>query len=531
MKIIKTDFLVIGTGLAGLLSAIKLSQKGKVILLAKKSVFDSNSSLAQGGLAAVTNKDGDFESHIKDTLKAGAGLCDKKITEITVKSAPEAVEELSKLGVNFDKNGTAYSLGLEGGHSDRRILHWADRTGYAIVSALAKKASSIKNIKIFENYYAVDFILENHPKFNKPQSNSCRGVYAYNAKANTIDSFLAGKTFLATGGAGKAYLYTSNPDCATGDGFAMSWKAGLNLKNMEFVQFHPTCLYSPQARNFLISEALRGEGAVLLTKDGKRFMRNYSSRGELSPRDVVARAIDCELKKSGEDYVLLDISFKSKDFIKKRFPYIYQNCLKYGINPAKEPIPVVPAAHFFCGGVEVNENSLTNLKNLYALGEVSCTGLHGANRLASNSLLEAAVFAIRAAKTARQDYAFSSSIKNPKHYIWDYGKTGHSAEEVIITQNWKEIRTLMWNYVGIVRNEERLLKAEKRMKVITEEIEYYYNKYRPNKNFVELRNIAITASAVIKSCLMRKESRGLHYNEDYPGKADKPKNTVINRYL
>ncbi|GAB4031953.1 MAG: L-aspartate oxidase [Elusimicrobiota bacterium] len=529
MKIYKSDFLVIGSGLAGLLSAIKLSSYGKVNLLTKKDMEVSNSDFAQGGIAAVTTRKGDFESHIKDTLKAGAGLCDRKITEITVKEAPYAIEELASLGVLFDKKNSSYELGLEGGHSLRRILHSADRTGHAIVSALIKRVKAECNIKIFENYQAVDLILENHPKFYKPKSNSCTGVYAYSARENAINSFLAGKTFLATGGAGKAYLYTSNPDIATGDGFAMAWKSGLDLKNMEFVQFHPTCLYSAQARNFLISEALRGEGAKLKTADGREFMKKYSPLSDLAPRDIVARAIDAELKKSGEEYALLDISFKPADFIKKRFPYIYRNCLRYGIDPSRSPIPVVPAAHFFCGGVKVDEHSATDMKNLYAIGEVSCTGLHGANRLASNSLLEAAVFALRAAAHASKDYTHISG-KAPRHYIWDYRKTGPSSEEVIISQNWKEIRTLMWNYVGIVRNSERLKKAARRMEVIREEIEYYYNKYRPNRNFVELRNIAVTADAVIKSSLKRKESRGLNYNEDFPSKSPTAKNTIINRY-
>lgn len=530
MKIVKSDFLVIGSGIAGLLCAINLSRKGKVNLICKKSLFDSNSSVAQGGMAAVISANGDFDSHIKDTLKAGAQLCDKKITELTIKSAPATIKHLSHLGVKFDKFKKSYSLGLEGGHSDRRILHSADRTGYAIVSSLVKKIKSLKNIRIFENYQAIDLILENHPKFCKPQSNSCKGVYAYNRHKNSIDSFLAGKTFLATGGAGKAYLYTSNPDTATGDGYAMGWKAGLNLKNMEFVQFHPTCLYHPKARNFLISEALRGEGAFLVDKLGHRFMENYSKMKELAPRDIVARAIDMELKKSGDECVFLDIRFKGESFIKKRFPHIYKNCLKYSINPAKQMIPVVPAAHFFCGGIEVDENSATSLRNLYAIGEVSCTGLHGANRLASNSLLEAAVFAIRAAECATEDYCKLNYSHTYKHHIWDYGKTRKSTEDVIITQNWKELRTLMWNYVGIVRSEERLKKAAKRVEVISQEIEYYYNKYRPNANFIELRNIAITACAVIKSCLLRKESRGLNYNEDYPSKSKKLSNTIINRY-
>lgn len=529
MKMYKSDFLVIGSGLGGLLLAIELSKKGKVNLLTKKDLQESNSSYAQGGISAVTNLDGDFDSHIKDTLKAGAGLCDEKITRLTVQSAPSVIEKLTSLGVKFDKKNKDYELGLEGGHSKRRILHSADRTGLAITSALIERVKAEKNITLFPYCQAIDLILENHPKFCRPKNNSCRGVYAYSLKEKVINSFIAGKTFLSTGGAGKIYLYTSNPDIATGDGFAMGWKAGIDLKNMEFVQFHPTCLYSPQARNFLISEALRGEGARLKTQDGKEFMKKYSPLLELAPRDIVARAIDSELKKTGAEYALLDISFKRPEFVKKRFPYIYKKCLEYGVDISKKPIPVVPAAHFFCGGLKVDKDSATAMKNLYAIGEVSCTGLHGANRLASNSLLEAAVFAIQAAKSALDDYV-SVSSKPPRYYIWDYRKTRPSNEEVIISQNWKEIRTLMWNYVGIVRNTERLKKASKRMEVIMDEIEYYYNKYRPNVNFVELRNIAITANVVIKSSLKRKESRGLHYNEDFPHASKKVSNTIVNRY-
>ncbi len=529
MNIYKSDFLVIGSGLGGLLSAIELSKKGKVNLLTKRDLQESNSSYAQGGISAVTNLDGDFDSHLKDTLKAGAGLCDEEVSKFTVQSAPAAIEKLASIGVKFDKKNKAYELGLEGGHSERRILHSSDRTGLAITSALIRRVRAEKNITVFSYCQAIDFILENHPKFYCPKNNSCRGVYAYSIKEKKINSFIAGKTFLATGGAGKTYLYTSNPDIATGDGFAMGWKAGLDLGNMEFVQFHPTCLYSAQARNFLISEALRGEGAKLKTQDGKEFMKKYSPLAELAPRDIVARAIDSELKKTGAEYALLDMTFKSSDFIKKRFPYIYRKCLEYGVDITQKPIPIVPAAHFFCGGLKVDRNSATDMKNLYAIGEVSCTGLHGANRLASNSLLEAAVFAIQAAKSALDDYANISS-KSPRYYIWDYRQTRPSNEEVIISQNWREIRTLMWNYVGIIRSTERLKKASKRMEVILEEIEYYYNKYRPNVNFVELRNIAITANSVIKSCLKRKESRGLHYNKDFPKTSKKILNTIVNRY-
>jgi len=527
MEINKSDFLVIGSGLGGLFCALKLSKIGKVNIITKKNIFDSNSTYAQGGIAATL--DGDFESHIKDTMEAGAYLSDKKVVEMVINSSSDIVKELISLGVNFDKKENGFSLGLEGGHRKRRILHAHDRTGKEIIDKLISRCKNDKNIKIFENHQAIDLILENHPKFSMPKNNKCMGIYAYNLKKNAIETFIAAKTILATGGAGKIYLYTSNPDTATGDGMAMGYKAGLNLINMEFVQFHPTCLYHPQARNFLISEALRGEGAILKDAQGKRFMPRYSKLKELAPRDIVARSIDFELKKSGNDFVYLDISFKNPNFIKKRFPYIYKNCLKYGIDITKQPIPVVPAAHFFCGGIEVDINGKTEIKNLYAIGEVSYTGLHGANRLASNSLLEAAVFAKRAYENIKDDE--NKIINNiPRYYIWDYKKTRNSNEEVIITHNWNEIRNLMSNYVGIVRNNERLLKAKKRIDIIMEEIEYYYNKYKPNKDFVELRNIAIVSKIVINSCLKRKESRGLHYNEDYLFTSKNKKNTIINRY-
>lgn len=529
MNVIKSEYLVIGSGLSGLLTALKLSKYGRVNLITKRELNVSNSILAQGGIAAVLDNEKDFSAHIQDTIKAGDYLSDPKIVEYVVYSAGKVIEELVKYGVKFDKEKNHYHLGLEGGHSARRILHKSDYTGKAIIDVLIKRVLEEKNIKIYENHQAIDLILLYHPKYTRPEKNVCLGAYVYNSLKNEIVSFISSKTILATGGAGKVYLYTSNPDIATGDGMAMGYKSGLNLINMEFVQFHPTCLYHPEARNFLISEALRGEGAILKLINGKRFMHKYSKQKELAPRDIVARAIDKELKKSGEDYVLLDISFKDASFIKKRFPYIYKTCLKFDIDITKQPIPVVPAAHFFCGGVEVDKFSSTKIKNLYVIGESSYTGLHGANRLASNSLLEAGVFALSASKAISEDNV-SIPDKIPSYFIWDYKKTRNSNEDVIITQNWNEIRNLMWNYAGIIRNDDRLKKAEKRIAIIMEEITYYYNKYRPNPNFVELRNIAIVAMAIIKSALKRKESRGLNYNEDYPFKLKKAKNTVFNRY-
>lgn len=527
-KIYKSDFIVIGSGIAGLLCSIKLSKFGTVNLITKDSIDLSNSSYAQGGIAAALGKDDSFEAHIKDTLKAGDGLSDEKIVREIITYAPYAIEELVKLGVEFNKTKDGFELGLEGGHSKRRILHYYDFTGKKIVDILIEKVRYNKNIRVFEYSTAVDIILKYHPKYTPPSKNEALGVYVLD-KRGIINSFLAAKTILATGGAGKTYLYTSNPYTATGDGFAMAFKAGLDLVNMEFVQFHPTCLYHHKAQNFLISEALRGEGALLKLRSGELFMHKYSPLKELAPRDVVARAIANELKKSGDHYVYLDISFKSKEFIKKRFPYIYKTCLYYGIDITKEPIPVVPAAHFFCGGIESKVNGVTKLKNLFVCGEVSHTGLHGANRLASNSLLEASVMALKLVEYISNE-RITIPEKYEKHYLWDYCKTSLSKEDIIITQNWDEIRLLTTNYAGIVRSDDRLKKASKKLNLILEEILYYYKKYRPNKNFIELRNIALVSKMIIESSISRKESRGLYYNEDHPYKSKVAKNTYINRY-
>lgn len=527
-KIYKSDFLVIGSGLAGLLSAIELSNLGSVNLITKDELELSNSSYAQGGIAAALGKDDSFDSHIKDTLKAGDGLCNEKVVKEIITYAPYAIEKLIKLGVEFNKTRNGFELGLEGGHSKRRILHYYDFTGKKIIDVLIKNIKSNKKVNLFEYSTAVDLILKYHPKYTKPTRNEALGVYVLDKKG-VINSFLAGKIILATGGAGKTYLYTSNPHTATGDGFAMAFKAGLDLVNMEFIQFHPTCLYHHKAQNFLISEALRGEGALLKLRNGELFMHKYSPLKELAPRDIVARAIANELKRTGDEYVYLDISFKDPDFIKRRFPNIYKTCLSYGIDITKEPIPVVPAAHFFCGGVKCEVNGATEIKNLFVCGEVAHTGLHGANRLASNSLLEASVMALKLT-----DYVSNDRIVIPnkyeKHYLWDYCKTSSSNEDVIITQNWDEIRLLTTNYAGIVRSDERLRKASKKLNLILEEILYYYKRYRPNKNFIELRNIALVSKMIIESSLNRKESRGLYYNENHPHKLKKAKNTSINRY-
>ncbi|MEF3280178.1 MAG: L-aspartate oxidase [Elusimicrobiota bacterium] len=529
-KIYSSDFLVIGSGLAGLFSAIKLSEIGSVNLVTKDLLSVSNSIYAQGGIAAVFGEEDTFSNHINDTLKTGAGLANKKIVKLVVESAPAIIMEFLKMGVKFNRKGNNFDLGLEGGHSHRRILHHYDYTGKEIITTLIERIRENKKIRVFENHIAVDIILKSHPKFTKPSRNEAIGAYIIDIKKNEIYSFIASKTILACGGAGRTYIYTSNPKTATGDGMAMGFRAGLNLINMEFVQFHPTCLYHPNADNFLISEALRGEGAILKTKSGKRFMSEYSNRMELAPRDLVSRAIANEIKKTGDDFVYLDISFKPSTYIKKRFPYIYKTCLNYGIDITKTPIPVVPAAHFFCGGVEVDENSLTAIKNLYAVGETSHTGLHGANRLASNSLLEASFFAHRAYESIKNDRILTPTL-TARHILWDYLKTVPSKEDIIISQNWKEIRTLTNNYAGIIRSDERLKKAKRKIELIVEEINYYYKRYKPNKNFVELRNIALVAKMIIASSLKRKESRGVYYNEDHPHKLKTPRNTIYNRYI
>ncbi|NLH39259.1 MAG: L-aspartate oxidase [Elusimicrobia bacterium] len=529
-KKIYSEFLVIGSGVGGLFASLKLSEIGKVNLITKDFINVSNSIYAQGGIAAVTDRDDSFRDHIEDTLRTGCGLSRKNIVEAVVRDAPTIIKELINFGVEFDRSGGEFELGLEGGHSHRRILHHYDYTGRAIVEALIKRIKTNKNIKIFEQHQIIDLILSSHPKDTRPEKNSVLGAYVLDLKTNRINSFISSKTILATGGGGRTYLYTSNPQTATGDGYAIAYKSGLDLTNMEFIQFHPTCLYHPKAQNFLISEALRGEGAVLKLKNGKEFMQKYSPKKELAPRDVVSRAIANELKKTGDNYVYLDISFKPQNYVKKRFPYIYKTCLDYQIDITKQPIPVVPAAHFFCGGIDVDEHGRTKMKNLYAIGEVSHTGLHGANRLASNSLLEAAVFANRAYLSIKDDRTEISKYSDKKHTLWNYLKTVQSREDVIILQNWNEIRTLANNYAGIVRSDERLLRAKKKIDLITEEINYYYTKYRPNKNFIELRNIAVVLKIIIESSLQRKESRGAYYNEDHTQQNKIVKDTVLNRY-
>jgi len=504
----RSDFLILGSGIAGLLAAHKLSALGTVTVVTKKDAAEANTNYAQGGIAAVTGPKDSFEAHVADTLAAGAGLCDERIVRLTVEEAPARIRELQELGVRFSgaQGRDGPDLGLEAGHSQRRILHAGDITGRELERALVAACRRNPNISFFENHIGVNLILD--------RSGAARGAYAMDRGGGRIRAFTAGRTVLATGGAGKVYLYTSNPDIATGDGMAMALRAGARLANMEFVQFHPTCLFHPRERSFLLSEALRGEGGKLLSKSGRRFMPGYAKQAELAPRDVVARAIDAELKKTGDDCVYLDMTHKTVKFLRARFPNIYAKLLSLGIDMAADPVPVVPAAHFFCGGVRVDEWGRTDVPGLYAIGETAHTGLHGANRLASNSLLEGCVFAHRVfLDIARQEPRSLPAYKAP---AWNPGRAEPLDEAVVITQNWDEIRRLMWNYVGIVRTDKRLERALRRMQLLCAEIDQYYWNFILTPDLIELRNLAEVATAVIVSARRRKESRGLHYTLDYP---------------
>ncbi len=513
----KFDFLVIGGGIAGLTFALEVAERGSVAILFKKKLEESNTAWAQGGIAAVADRDDDFSLHIKDTEIAGAGICDHETVKIVVTEGPARVQELIERGARFDKHlGTSsgeYDLTREGGHSKRRIFHAADATGWEILRALLARAREHKNIHFFTDCSAIDLITTHKLGLERSSPNRAVGAYIFES-SGAIVPYLAGVTLVATGGAGKVYLYTSNPDIATGDGIAMCYRAGVPVANMEFFQFHPTCLYHPEAKSFLITEAMRGEGAKLRRINGEPFLHKYHQLEELAPRDIVARAIDNEMKTYGEEYVLLDISHKPADFIKAHFPNIYKRCLELGIDITVKPIPVVPAAHYCCGGVLTNQYAETNVQNLFAVGEVAYTGLHGANRLASNSLLEAIVFAHRAAERVKSNATrFSTDMTVPN---WDVGAAVSSDEQVVVQQNWDEIRRFMWNYVGIVRSDKRLARALARSDMIEKEIKEYYWNFTVTSDLLELRNLSLVANLVIRSALARKESRGLHYNIDYP---------------
>lgn len=513
----KTDFLVIGSGVAGLSLALNAAKSGNVLILTKQRTEDSSSNLAQGGIAAALSNRDSLEKHIHDTLKTGAGLCHRNIVEMCIKEGPDIIKKMEQSGIRFSrmKNGDL-DLGREGGHSERRIAHVEDFTGRHIISSLQKEASRNPNVKILEHVTAIDLILP--PKFGFGE-HRCVGCYALDNKTGKTEKFISSCTIIASGGAGKVYLYTSNPDVSSGDGIAMACRAGVTIANMEFFQFHPTCLYHPQSKGFLISEALRGEGGTLKRIDGLEFMKDYHPDGNLAPRDITARAIDDQLKKTGDDYVYLDMTRISPDFIKERFPNIHKRCLDIGIDMTLQPVPVVPAAHYTCGGIVTDEWGKTSLPGLWSIGESACHGLHGANRLASNSLLEGLVMAERCASSIIDSlkYLVVDEAKVPD---WDPGKAVQSSESVVVSQDWDEIRRFMWNYVGIVRSNNRLIRARKRLNLVHEEIDEYYWNYIITSDLVELRNIATVADLIIESALFRKESRGLHYNLDYPERDD-----------
>ncbi|HRX61534.1 MAG TPA: L-aspartate oxidase [Candidatus Competibacter sp.] len=513
---ILTDVLIIGCGAAGLSLALRLADVARVVVLAKGPLYEGSTYYAQGGVSAVLDAGDSIESHVQDTLIAGAGLCRSDAVRFTVEHGRAVIEWLSEQGVPFTmeanaEGGADYHLHREGGHSHRRIVHAADATGRAIQTTLEKRASQHPRITLRDHYSVVDLIPGRKLGFG---GNRCLGAYVLDRRTGKVEVIAARFVVLATGGASRVYLYSSNPDGSTGDGIAMAWRAGCRVANMEFMQFHPTCLYHPQAKNFLISEAVRGEGGYLLLPDGTRFMRDFDVRMELAPRDIVARAIDHEMKRLGAECVYLDISHKPADFIRSHFPNIHAKCLEYGFDMTQQPIPVVPAAHYTCGGVMTDLRARTDVEGLYAVGEVAFTGLHGANRMASNSLLECLVFAAAAAEDIRSQ--LESAPKPPALPAWDESRVTDSDEEVVVSHNWSELRQFMWDYVGIVRTDKRLQRAQHRVELLLREIDEYYGNFRISNNLIELRNLAQVADLIIRSALERKESRGLHYTLNYP---------------
>jgi L-aspartate oxidase len=514
------DVLVLGSGLAGQTVALRLADTHRVAMVTKRAIEESATAWAQGGIAAVLDDTDSIEAHIQDTFTAGAGLCDPAATRFVVEHGREAIDWLIGQGVPFTRTDSGYHLTREGGHSHRRVIHVADATGAAVQQTLNEKVRQHPNITVLERHLVIDLITG--AKLGL-KSNRCWGAYVLDLDRDEVLTLAAPNTVIATGGAGKAYVYTSNPDTATGDGIAMAWRAGCRVGNMEFIQFHPTCLYHPHAKSFLITEAMRGEGGILRLPDGTRFMPRHDKRAELAPRDIVARAIDFEMKKHGLDCVFLDMTHKGEAFLRDHFPNIYARCQELGIDIAKQPIPVVPAAHYTCGGIVVDLDARTDVPGLYALGEASCTGLHGANRLASNSLLECVVYG----EAAAQDIRAQKAARTPKLPRWDESRVTDADEEIVLSHNWDELRRFMWDYVGIVRTTKRLERALHRIRLLEREIDEYYANFRVSNDLIELRNLVQTAHLIVRSAQRRKESRGLHFSRDYPDMLPKARNTIL----
>jgi L-aspartate oxidase len=516
------DVLILGSGAAGLSLALRLGEHLRIAVVAKRELEETNTYYAQGGISAVLDAADTIDSHVRDTLDAGAGLCEQETVQLVVENGPQNIEWLLQGGVNFTRDDSSassggYHLTREGGHSHRRVIHAADATGKEVETTLQSQVLARPNIDIYSHHIAIDLITSE--KGSEKRQKQCHGAYLLNHKSGEVETFRARFVVLATGGASKVYLYTSNPDVATGDGIAMAWRAGCRVANMEFIQFHPTCLYHPEAKSFLISEAVRGEGGQLKLPDGSRFMENFDPRGELAPRDIVARAIDHEMKRLGADCLFLDISHKPAEFIQEHFPTIYRRCLDFGIDVTRQPIPVVPAAHYTCGGVMADHRARTDIRGLYAVGEIAYTGLHGANRMASNSLLECLVFA---EKAAQDIHALEPETGEPPELPpWDESRVAEPDEEVVVSHNWDELRHFMWDYVGIVRSNKRLERAKRRVDLLRREIVEYYSNFRVNNDLLELRNLVEVADLIIRSAMSRHESRGLHYTIDFPYSDDR----------
>lgn len=527
------DFVVIGSGIAGLTFALKAAKHGSVAVITKRKGADSNTAWAQGGVACVTSDEDSFELHVRDTLEAGAGLCEEAAVRTIVTEGPARIRELVELGLHFDEREVSGhrepDLGREGGHSKRRVLHVQDMTGLEIEKTLLRQLENSSGVTLLENHMAVDLITAG--KLGFATEDRCLGVYVLEEKSGQVETIRTDRLVLATGGCGKVYLYTTNPDIASGDGVAMAWRAGATIANMEFVQFHPTCLFHPEAKSFLISEAVRGEGGILRNGRGEDFMPRYHPQASLAPRDIVARAIDAEMKRSGSKCVYLDITHQAPEFLRERFPHIYETCLRFGVDMAKQPIPVVPAAHYQCGGIKTDVNGATTLPGLYAIGEVASTGLHGANRLASNSLLEGLVVAHRAFETLLREQPPSHPARRIELPEWQSGDVQNVDELVVIYHNWDEIRRLMWDYVGIVRTDKRLQRASARLRNLQREIREFYWNFHITVDLLELRNLATVAALIVDSALSRKESRGLHFTLDYPETNDRQfqRDTLLSR--